>query len=199
MTGQEKAIGKAGRLSRGTSPSGRALMVVAAVTMLAAPADLRAQRQRREVYLQADALVTGRRLHSFRAAGETVNVILGDFRALDTLVETVVVILAALGVGGLLLRERSGRETSPKPSFVVRQLTRLILPLAVMLSLALLLKGHDAPGGGFVSGLSLAIAAILGFAAYGTRSFRARIPARLSVLLLGRRARPRPRWARARG
>ena len=105
-----------------------------------------------------------------------VNVILGDFRALDTLVETVVVILAALGVGGLLRSARSGRETEPKGSFVVRQLTRLILPLAIMLALALLLKGHDAPGGGFVSGLSFAVAAILGFAAYGTRSFRARIP-----------------------
>jgi multicomponent K+:H+ antiporter subunit A len=113
-----------------------------------------------------------------------VNVILGDFRGLDTLVETVVVILAALGVGGLLLRERSGRETEPEGSFVVRQLTRLILPLAIMLALALLLKGHDAPGGGFVSGLSFAVAAILGFAAYGTRSFRARIqvePDRIAI------------------
>ena len=105
-----------------------------------------------------------------------VNVILGDFRGLDTLVETVVVILAALGVGGLLMGERSVRETEPKGSFVERQLTRLILPLAIMLALALLLKGHDEPGGGFVSGLSFAVAAILGFAAYGTRAFRARIP-----------------------
>jgi multisubunit Na+/H+ antiporter MnhB subunit len=45
-----------------------------------------------------------------------------------------------------------------------------------MLALALLLKGHDEPGGGFVSGLSFAVAAILAFAAYGTRAFRARIP-----------------------
>ncbi len=105
-----------------------------------------------------------------------VNVILADFRGLDTLVETVVVILAALGVGGLLLGERGSQETAPKGSFVVRKLTRLIVPLAVMLALALLLKGHDAPGGGFVSGLSFAVAAILGFAAYGTRAFRARLP-----------------------
>jgi len=50
------------------------------------------------------------------------------------------------------------------------------LPLAFLLALALLLKGHNAPGGGFVSGLSFAVAAILAFAAYGTQAFRARIP-----------------------
>ena len=105
-----------------------------------------------------------------------VNVILGDFRGLDTLVETVVVILAALGVGGLLLGEQSGRDSEAKGSFMVEQLTRLILPLALLLALALLLKGHNEPGGGFVAGLSLAVAAILGFAAYGTQAFRARIP-----------------------
>ena len=38
-----------------------------------------------------------------------VNLVLGDFRALDTLVETLVVLLAALGVIALLL----GRELPP--------------------------------------------------------------------------------------
>ena len=106
-----------------------------------------------------------------------VNVILGDFRGLDTLVETIVVILAALGVGGLLRGQQSEHESEAKGSFMAQQLTQLILPLALMLALALLLKGHNAPGGGFVSGLSFAIAAILAFAAYGTQAFRARIPA----------------------
>jgi multicomponent Na+:H+ antiporter subunit A len=117
-----------------------------------------------------------------------VNVILGDFRGLDTLVETVVVILAALGVGGLLRGEQSGSNSEAKGSFMVQQITRLILPLAFMLALALLLKGHNAPGGGFVSGLSFAVAAILAFAAFfavaailafaafGTQAFRARVP-----------------------
>jgi len=105
-----------------------------------------------------------------------VNVILGDFRGLDTLVETVVVILAALGVGGLLRGEQSGRGSKAQGSFMAQQLTRLILPLAFLLALALLLKGHNAPGGGFVSGLSFAVAAILSFAAFGTQKFRTRIP-----------------------
>ena len=40
-------------------------------------------------------------------------------------------------------------------SFLLQGLVRLILPMAVLLALALLLKGHDAPGGGFVAGLLL--------------------------------------------
>ena len=71
-------------------------------------------------------------------------------------------------------------------SFLLQQLARLILPLSVMLGLALLLKGHDAPGGGFVGGLSIAVAGILAVTAYGARAYRARIPlAAEDVALLG--------------
>jgi len=43
--------------------------------------------------------------------------------------------------------------------------TRVVLPLAVLFALALYVKGHDEPGGGFVAGLSLAIGAVLALAA----------------------------------
>ena len=66
----------------------------------------------------------------------------------------------------------AGTTLKRKADFMLRQLTRFILPLAVMLALAFLLKGHNAPGGGFVSGLSFAVAAILAFATYGTRVFQ---------------------------
>jgi len=61
-------------------------------------------------------------------------------------------------------------------SFLLQQLVRLILPLAILFGLALLLKGHDDPGGGFVAGLSLAAAGILCIAAYGAQRFHAIIP-----------------------
>jgi len=71
-------------------------------------------------------------------------------------------------------------------SFLLQELSRLILPLSVMLGLALILKGHDAPGGGFVGGLSIAVAGILGVTAYGARAYRSRIPvAAEDVALLG--------------
>jgi multisubunit Na+/H+ antiporter MnhB subunit len=61
-------------------------------------------------------------------------------------------------------------------SFLLQQLARVILPFAMLLGLALLLKGHDDPGGGFVAGLSFAVAGILGFTAYGARRFHAIMP-----------------------
>ena len=61
-------------------------------------------------------------------------------------------------------------------SFLLQQLARLILPFAILLGLALLLKGHDEPGGGFVAGLSLAAAGILCVTAYGTRRFHEIFP-----------------------
>lgn len=70
-------------------------------------------------------------------------------------------------------------------SVLLQELAALILPLAVMFGIALTLKGHDAPGGGFVGGLSLAVAGVLGFSAWGTRAFRDRVrlpPERAALL-----------------
>jgi multisubunit Na+/H+ antiporter MnhB subunit len=97
-----------------------------------------------------------------------VNVILTDFRALDTLMETLVVVLAALGVAGvvrgrerLLRRDLAGAAGDQEAAGLLPRMARLILPLAAVLAVSLLLKGHDEPGGGFVAGLAFAIAAIL--------------------------------------
>ncbi|MFM7784649.1 MAG: MnhB domain-containing protein, partial [Gammaproteobacteria bacterium] len=47
--------------------------------------------------------------------------------------------------------------------------SRLLLPLAVLVSLFLFLRGHNQPGGGFIAGLVLSIAMILLFVANGER------------------------------
>ncbi len=54
-------------------------------------------------------------------------------------------------------------------SFLLEQLARLIVPLALLMGFALYLKGHDEPGGGFVGGLSLAVAGLLSVVAFGER------------------------------
>lgn len=59
-------------------------------------------------------------------------------------------------------------------SLLLERLARLIVPLALILGGALLLKGHDEPGGGFVAGLSWAMAAVLALAAFGRSSLRHR-------------------------
>ncbi|WP_298587500.1 DUF4040 family protein [uncultured Kocuria sp.] len=96
-----------------------------------------------------------------------VNTILVDFRALDTLGE-----LTVLGVAGIaivvaiesrgLLPKRPSPITepdaspirSPRDNMVVLRVTaRTLGPVIVALSLFFLLRGHNAPGGGFISAL----------------------------------------------
>jgi multicomponent K+:H+ antiporter subunit A len=94
-----------------------------------------------------------------------VNLVLADFRGLDTAGETIVVLLAALGASSLITgHELSpfGSQGDPGPSsYMLRGLSYLIVPLALLIALAMLLKGHDQPGGGFVAGLSVAVGMIL--------------------------------------
>ena len=93
-----------------------------------------------------------------------VNVVLTDVRSLDTLMETLVVVLGSFGVVALLKGgERADRQTEERDPKAVEPiiggllpgLARVILPIGVLFALILLVKGHNDPGGGFVAGLSL--------------------------------------------
>ena len=99
-----------------------------------------------------------------------VNVILVDFRALDTLGEIFVLGIAALGVGSLVGGlKRSGEEpdviplNGPQPwdSMVLATAAKVLLPILLLLSLFVLYRGHNEPGGGFIGGLVGASAIIL--------------------------------------
>ncbi len=120
-----------------------------------------------------------------------VNVILVDFRGFDTFGEITVLGIVALTVYALLRRFRPAPESIPLPRQQHEQdgqpsrchqdallpsgammlpavLVRLLLPLAMLASLFFLLRGHNAPGGGFVGGLILATAVILQYIVGGT-------------------------------
>ena len=58
------------------------------------------------------------------------------------------------------------------PSLILRTTTRLLLPLLLVFSVFLLLRGHNAPGGGFVGGLVAATAFALYALAYGVDAAR---------------------------
>jgi multicomponent K+:H+ antiporter subunit A len=102
-----------------------------------------------------------------------VNVIIVDFRGFDTMGEITVMGIAALIIHALLsnfkpintrLMPAAPQDSHPLMLAVV---SRLLLPLAAMVSVYLYLRGHNLPGGGFIAGLLLAIALVLQFVASG--------------------------------
>ncbi|HEU4627979.1 MAG TPA: monovalent cation/H+ antiporter subunit A [Steroidobacteraceae bacterium] len=104
-----------------------------------------------------------------------VNVTLVDFRGFDTLGEITVVAIVALTVYKVLRRFRPPPESLPGTARDAAQtmispatLRRLVLPAAGVISLYVLLRGHNAPGGGFVGGLILATAFIVQYLVTGT-------------------------------
>jgi len=117
-----------------------------------------------------------------------VNVILVDFRALDTLGEITVLAIAALTVFTLLRRFRPAADSfrtdrphvpepgTPDDSLYVPRVTMVwMFPVILTLALFLLVRGHDLPGGGFAAGVMAAIALLLLYMADGTRAVEARL------------------------
>src|SRR6185312_2894971 len=121
-----------------------------------------------------------------------VNVIIVDFRGFDTLGEITVLAVVGIAVYGLLRRFRPARESRQTPAqqqtqsgavgaedlLVPAVIMRAMFPAIGMLAFYLLLRGHNLPGGGFVAGITLAIAVILQYMAAGTRRAEGRLPIR---------------------
>ncbi|MCG8667950.1 MAG: hypothetical protein MI867_00930, partial [Pseudomonadales bacterium] len=57
-------------------------------------------------------------------------------------------------------------------SLILRTATLIVLPLQLVFSLFLLLRGHDEPGGGFIGGLVAAGAFALYLYAYGVHALK---------------------------
>jgi len=104
-----------------------------------------------------------------------VNVILVDFRGFDTFGE--ITVLGIAGIGTLCLMDgmrAHGTSTTqgltyrfnPSP-LMLRIASSWILPLALVISLYIFLRGHNEPGGGFIAGLITALALIIQYIALG--------------------------------
>ncbi|WP_314407252.1 monovalent cation/H+ antiporter subunit A [Pseudomonas kuykendallii] len=120
-----------------------------------------------------------------------VNVILVDFRGFDTMGEICVLAIAAVGVYGLLrglhlphpLHDRNGRRWSTDSHpMILDSLSRVMLPLALLVSAYIFLRGHNQPGGGFIAGLITAVALILQYIAHGVGWTQQRLPWSLHAL-----------------
>ncbi len=134
-----------------------------------------------------------------------VNVMLVDFRGFDTLGEITVLVAVALSVFALLRRFRPPKESIQLPAqqrllapdvvtdlvnprqaadtalgfmMVPAALVRLLLPIALVISMYLFMRGHNQPGGGFVAGLVMSVAFILQYMVAGTQWVEAQMSLR---------------------
>jgi multicomponent K+:H+ antiporter subunit A len=124
--------------------------------------------------------------HPKGGGNNIVNVILVDFRGFDTLGEITVLGTVALTVFALLRRFRPApdsiapprpqdEEAIPPSLAVPALLMRLLFPVIGLVAAFLLLRGHDLPGGGFVAGLTMAVAFLVQYMAGGTRWVEGRL------------------------
>jgi len=102
-----------------------------------------------------------------------VNVILVDFRGFDTYGEITVLAIAALGIVALLAGtagnatgERGDAGAAFRP-LMLALLARVLLPLALLVSVHIFLRGHNLPGGGFIAGLVTGVAFAVLYVANG--------------------------------
>ena len=107
-----------------------------------------------------------------------VNVILVDFRGFDTFGEIAVFGIAALVVHAMLRRSRMAPEQiMPGPPLalpVPADLAQIMFPLTLTVSIFIFLRGHNAPGGGFIAGLILAVPLLIQYVIQGTASVESR-------------------------
>ncbi|KAF1686676.1 monovalent cation/H+ antiporter subunit A [Pseudoxanthomonas broegbernensis] len=107
-----------------------------------------------------------------------VNVILVDFRGFDTFGEITVFGVAALIVHALLRRARMAPDKvmfgPPIKLPVPADLAQLMFPLTLTVSVFLFLRGHNAPGGGFIAGLVLAVPLLIQYVIQGAASVESR-------------------------
>lgn len=102
----------------------------------------------------------------FAHGSNVINTILIDFRSLDTLGETAVVLTAMLGVVGLLTNHKKIFFKDPLlqvpiNSSILQSSMPLIFILLNLFAIYLLLRGHHYPGGGFIAGIANGIAIII--------------------------------------
>ncbi len=130
--------------------------------------------------------------YTFGYGKNIVNVTLVDTRAWDTIGEISVLVIAATGVASLIfLRSRvpkvnarqgdqtfgaqgmwlraSGALDPGSRSLIFEVVTRILFTVMMLVSVYLLIAGHNAPGGGFAGGLVAGIALMVRYLAAGRR------------------------------
>jgi multicomponent Na+:H+ antiporter subunit B len=116
-----------------------------------------------------------------RHVTNAVSAVVFDYRALDTMVEELI-LFASVSAVALLLRQ-VGEETATARDLVasepVRALGLLAVGPTILLGLFLVAFGYITPGGGFQGGVALAAGFLLVYAAGSYRGYHSLSPTRL--------------------
>ena len=121
-----------------------------------------------------------------------VNVILVDFRGFDTLGEITVLGIAALGIYKLIARMRLYMPSSDdngltwsedRYPILLAVISQSLLPLALLVSAYIFLRGHNMPGGGFIAGLITSVAIIQQYVAHGVVWIKTRIKLDYQIMI----------------
>ncbi len=143
--------------------------------------------------------------YAYGYGNNIVNVVLVDTRAWDTLGEIAVLSIAATGVASLIfLRGRAGRLRRPPAlpagklegwlagsrllprhfrSLIFEVVTRLLFGVMLVVSIYLLVAGHNLPGGGFAGGLVAGTALMIRYLAAGGHELDEAVPIPAGVIL----------------
>ena len=145
--------------------------VLAVVAGLAAFAATLALTGRREPSPASEFLLS--RGEELTGGSNVVNTVLVDFRGLDTLGEILVLAVAGIGLLALLRRDAdpdeprdmavdAAADDEPGDRTVFAVTSRVLVPVLGAVSLILLWRGHNEPGGGFIAALvgGLAVALV---------------------------------------
>lgn len=120
-----------------------------------------------------------------------VNIILDDFRSLDTFGEVIVVFGAAIAIWILfqavqhnktIFEFRYPNKKSLLSSVILSASVRIILQIMLVVSILLVLRGHNYPGGGFIGSLTAVAGVALYTLAYNLSS--ARFDQKAPILIL---------------
>lgn len=110
-----------------------------------------------------------------------VTAVLLNFRAYDTLLELAVLLLAVMGVWSFGVPYR---PAGPPPGRVLETLTRLLVPLFILVSAYVVWIGAHEPGGAFQAGAMLSAAGILlVLAGWQPPALLGRAPLRVALIL----------------
>ncbi len=80
------------------------------------------------------------------------------------------------------MQQRPGWSWDAHP-VILASFSRLLLPLALLVAIFVLLRGHNLPGGGFIAGLITAVALITQYLANGIAWTRPRMSTRLHPMI----------------